>query len=190
MITIKIITIKIKKNLSIVRALVKYGMGNFKLIILEITEKEETLVRVQYYLDKYEPEYNILTLADSSTGFKHTPDTIEKIREKALGRKHSIEVRERMSKNRKGDKANFYGKKHYPENLANLREKAQNRTKDPRPGFQVEVTDLKSMTKKVYKSMREVTRDLNTHMSTLIRREKSGNKTPFRGRYYIKIIRP
>jgi group I intron endonuclease len=68
-------------------------MGNFKLIILEITEKEETLVREQYYLDKYEPEYNILTLADSSTGFKHTPDTIEKIREKALGRKHSIEVR-------------------------------------------------------------------------------------------------
>jgi hypothetical protein len=55
-----------------------------------------------------------------------------------------------MSKNRKGDKANFYGKKHSPENLANLREKAQNRTKDPRPGFQVEVTDLKSMTKKVY----------------------------------------
>jgi len=42
--------------------------------------------------------------------------------------------------------------------------------------------------------MREVTRDLNTHMITLIRREKSGNKTPFgmgiRGRYDIKIIRP
>lgn len=76
-----------------------------------------------------------------------------------------------MSENRKGDKANFYGKKHSPENLANLREKAKNWTKDPRPGFQVEVTDLKSMNTKVYKSMREVTRDLNTHMSTITRRE-------------------
>jgi len=148
------------------------------------------LEREQYYLDKYEPEYNILSLATSSLGFKHTPDTKEKMREKALGRKHSLEVRERMSDNRKGDKANFYGKKHSPENLANLREKAQNRTKFTRPGFQVEVTDLKSMTTKVYKSMHEVTRELNTHMSTLTRREKSGNNSPFRGRYDIKIIRP
>lgn len=55
-------------------------MGNFKLIILEITEKENTLEREQYYLDKYEPEYNTLSLANSSLGFKHTPETKEKMR--------------------------------------------------------------------------------------------------------------
>jgi group I intron endonuclease len=180
---------KDKNNLTIVKALVKYGMGNFKLIILELTEKENTLTREQYYLDKYEPEYNILALAGNSLGLQHTESTKEKMREKALGRKHSLEVRQKMSENRKGENNNFFGKTHSEENLAKLRERAQNRITYPKSGFEVEVTDLEDNSTTVYKSMREVTRALNTHMSTLINREKSGNTRPFRGRYIITVKR-
>jgi group I intron endonuclease len=157
---------------------------------LEITDKENVLSREQYYLNKFEPEYNILRLAGNSLGLKHTEDTKEIMRKKALGRKHSLEIRQRMSENRKGEKAGFFGKKHSEESLAKLREIAQNRSKDPKPGLEVEVTDLETGLTTVYKSMREVVRELNTHMSTLLRREKSGTKLPFRGRYNIKIIRP
>ena len=36
---------KDKTNLPIVRAILKYGMGNFALLILEFTDKENTLVK-------------------------------------------------------------------------------------------------------------------------------------------------
>lgn len=60
-------------NLPIVRAILKYGMGNFALLILDFTDKENTLVKEQFWLDKLKPGYNILTLADNSAGFKHSP---------------------------------------------------------------------------------------------------------------------
>ena len=33
----------------------------------------------QHYIDLYKPKYNILKLAGSSQGFKHSPDTIAKL---------------------------------------------------------------------------------------------------------------
>jgi hypothetical protein len=39
--------------------------------ILEYCDRSIVINREQYYLDKYEPEYNILTKAGSSLGFRH-----------------------------------------------------------------------------------------------------------------------
>ena len=98
---------KDRANLIIVRAILKYGMGNFALLILEFTEKENTLVRVQFWLEELKPEYNILTQAGNSAGFKHSTKSIDLMRQKAFGRKHSEEVRKAMSVNRKGENSPF-----------------------------------------------------------------------------------
>ena len=55
----------------------------------------------------YEPVYNILYKAENSLGFTHTEEPFEKMKKKALGRTHSLEVRKRMSENRKGSNNSF-----------------------------------------------------------------------------------
>jgi group I intron endonuclease len=67
------------------KAILKYGYSNFKLEILEYTDKDKNLEREQYYLDLIKPEYNILQTAGSMFGFRHTEDTILKMREAKLG---------------------------------------------------------------------------------------------------------
>jgi hypothetical protein len=42
----------------------------------------------QYYLDSYKPKYNILKIAGSSQGFKHSPETIAKFKIKHAGVLH------------------------------------------------------------------------------------------------------
>ena len=60
-------------------ALKKYGYSNFMLEILEYCPENILMEREQYYLDLLKPEYNILSLARSSLGYKHTVEAKEKI---------------------------------------------------------------------------------------------------------------
>jgi len=48
--------------------------------ILEYYDRSIVINREQYYLDKYEPEYNILTKAGSSLGFRHYEQTLSMFR--------------------------------------------------------------------------------------------------------------
>jgi excinuclease UvrABC nuclease subunit len=68
-----------RKNYIISRALIKYGYSNFSLTILEYCDKFDLLLREQYYFDKFNPQYNILKIAGSSRGFKHSEETKIKI---------------------------------------------------------------------------------------------------------------
>lgn len=128
-----------QNSLIIVKAIIRYGLDNFALIILNITDENNIIVEEQSWLDLIKPEYNILKIAANSKCYKNKPEDIEKIREKALGRKHSEEVRRKMSENRKGIKNNFYGKTHSEETKIKLREVSLKRTKLPKPGFKVEI---------------------------------------------------
>jgi len=65
-------------------ALMKYGHNNFTLEILEYCTKDNILEREQLYLDKYEPEYNVLKKAGSLLGYKHSEETLEKLRAKIV----------------------------------------------------------------------------------------------------------
>jgi group I intron endonuclease len=58
-------------------ALLKYGYSNFRLEILEYCEKKETVSREQHYFDLFKPEYNILKVAGSTLGFRHSQETID-----------------------------------------------------------------------------------------------------------------
>ena len=74
-----------KRGASIIcKALLKYGIAGFKLEILEYCSSSDVVAREQFYLDYYQPEYNILKLAGSSLGYKHTEESIAKISEAKL----------------------------------------------------------------------------------------------------------
>ena len=76
-----------KNNSKIYRALLKYGYSNFKLDILEYCDSAILIEREQYYLDNLKLEYNILKIAGSFYGFKHSIETIKRMRIAKLGRK-------------------------------------------------------------------------------------------------------
>ncbi len=59
-----------KKSSLIYAALLKYGYSNFSLEILEYCEPNLLINREQYYLDTFNPEYNILKIAGSRSGCK------------------------------------------------------------------------------------------------------------------------
>ena len=75
---IKYIT-RASKSSLICRALLKYGYSSFKLEILEFCQPSVIIEREQYYIDILSPEYNILKLAGSLFGYKHTIESIEKM---------------------------------------------------------------------------------------------------------------
>lgn len=82
-----------KSNRLIDRALLKYGFSNFALEILEYTDKNNVLEKEQYYMDLFKPQYNIVETAGSTLGYKHTQESLEKMRDFIL----SDEVRDRKA---------------------------------------------------------------------------------------------
>lgn len=56
----------LRKNMAINKALLKYGYSQFKLEILEYCDTKDIVKREQYYIDYFNPEYNILKVAYSS----------------------------------------------------------------------------------------------------------------------------
>lgn len=61
-----------KESSMIYSALLKYGYSNFSLNILEYCDKYILISREQYYIDQLKPEYNILKVAGSRLGCKHS----------------------------------------------------------------------------------------------------------------------
>ena len=106
-----------KRGASLIcKALLKYGYAGFRLEILEYCPNTIVLIREQFYLDKFSPEYNILKVAGSNLGYKHSETSLKLMslasksrneleevlkfkREVMLGRKLSKEHLEGMAKN-------------------------------------------------------------------------------------------
>lgn len=117
------------------------------------------------------------------------------MRSLALGlrRKHSDEVKKHMSESRKGINNSFYGKKHSLDTLDLFKNIALTRTKLPKAGVEVEVTDLETKLTTSYESIRKAAKAINSDIKSLSRREKTelekGVNTPYRGRYIIVFKR-
>jgi group I intron endonuclease len=84
----------------ICQALRKYGYENFRLEILKYCSPEKCIKLEQKYFNLFKPEYNILKIAGSSFGFKHSEETLAKMRE----RRQSEECRAKISASMKGIK--------------------------------------------------------------------------------------
>jgi hypothetical protein len=89
-----------KRGTSIIcKALLKYGYKGFRLEILEYCPNSIVLAREQFYIDNLNPEYNILKIAGSILGYKHSEVSLKLKREVMLGRKLSKDHLEKMAKN-------------------------------------------------------------------------------------------
>lgn len=90
---------KLMDKRYISKSINKYGHNNFSVFILEtsiFTKNICILEREQYYIDLYNPEYNI----------------IKKVTEIQKGYKHKNKSKKLISESKKGEKNIFYGKKH------------------------------------------------------------------------------
>lgn len=61
-----------KRKSNIYWALLKYGYSGFRLEILEYCPRDTLIQREQFYFDKLNPEYNILKIAGSPLGYRHS----------------------------------------------------------------------------------------------------------------------
>jgi group I intron endonuclease len=79
-----------KVKYPLYNALIKNGLNNFSFLILQFCEPSEEICLglEQNYLDLHNPEYNLLKLAGSSQGFKHSPDTIANLKKTHAGKLH------------------------------------------------------------------------------------------------------
>jgi len=72
------------------KALLKYGPANFTLEVIVYCDKKELIQTEQYYLNLLAPEYNVLKHAYSLLGYKHTKETLNKLRNKIISEDHKI----------------------------------------------------------------------------------------------------
>lgn len=85
-----------QNNMPIYKALLKYGHSNFSLEILEYCDRDCVIKREQYFIDFIKPRYNILKVAGSPLGYKHTLEALEKLRIAGLRRTHSEESKAKL----------------------------------------------------------------------------------------------
>ena len=148
------------RGISMLRsALIKYGHANFSVAILEYCKPELLDLREQYWLDFLEPEYNILKFSKSSRGYKHTPESINKM---------------------KGPRPYF---KPSPEHLAKIVELSRNRVYDQE--FRDNISKREGYTVYVYDSEGQL---INTYTS-IIRLKKAYGLTMHHKTLYKRISR-
>ena len=82
-----------KRGASLIcKALLKYGYAGFRLEILEYCSISIVLDREQFYIDKLNPEYNILKIAGSNLGYKHSEASLKLMSDASKSRNESEEV--------------------------------------------------------------------------------------------------
>lgn len=173
-----------RTNLVIVRAINKYGIDNFTLVVLEFTKPEQSVASEQIWIDSHNPEYNVSPTASSTLGVSHTEQSKQKIQERMTGKPRSQKVRDAMSVRQTGSGNTFFGKSHTDESKALLRAAALTRKILPKPGYSVTVVDTILDNKPLlYKSLREAAQALKCTRQSLT----NNNGKLFRGRYYITI---
>lgn len=95
---------------AINKALLKYGYANFQLDIIEYVSKEKAIEIEQYYMDLLNPQYNLLKVAGSWLGYKHSEETKLKMSESRRGKIMTYETKLKMSESQRGEKNPMYGK--------------------------------------------------------------------------------
>ena len=116
-------------------------------------------------MDILQPEYNILRVAGSSFGYKHSDEARSKMSTIKQGSNHSDETRKKMSEAK----------------IGNTNSKNQPNSQ------QIEVIDIQNNTTTSYDSMGEAARALNLPNFSIIRNYILLNQQkPYKGRYSFK----
>ncbi len=89
------------RNKILQRIYNKYG-NVFKFEMIEYCKREKLIEREQYWMNKLNPEYNLLPVAGNNTGFKHSAETKAKMSIAQKGKVRTEEARKNMSDAHKG----------------------------------------------------------------------------------------
>jgi len=181
-------------NMIICKALLKHGYSNFSLTILECCKTEELVQREQYYIDTLCPEYNILTTAYSSLGYRHTEETLAKMSKEnnhMSGQNHTEEARAKMIAAKLGRvlseelkeklKAAATGKIFTEEHRLALSASKKNNQK-------LSVLDLQTGIEVIHNSINEAARLLNIPSDSIRANMRSKSKKPYKGQYIFKKL--
>jgi group I intron endonuclease len=173
------------RPLVIYKAITKYGHEGFSLVILEVcgltkdVSKEKLLSREQYFVDTIKPTYNVLKLAGSSQGYKHTEDTKNKMKDiySDARREHArnINLGKPLSEVTK-QKLSAVIRTQEQRELAQL--SCANRE-------EVQVYNSDGSLFKEYLSINQMAKEWNACRKYLSKVAKSGKL--YRGKYYIKL---
>jgi len=152
----------------------------------------------------FKPEYNILKVAGSLLGFKHSESTRKRLANLYIGRKISNEVRAKMSDSQKGRVHSFeaiakmriskLGRNLQPEHKANLSAAAlgKNHAEETKlkisasNGTAIIIHDIETGEIKNFVSMREASRHLNISNHTIARYIELGR--PYKDKYKISKL--
>jgi len=86
-----------RSNVLLQNAINKYNIHDFIFIVFEYCEPEDLILREQIYIDSLKPEFNILQVAGSLLGYKHSADSIAKISKARIGKTHTPVTKALMS---------------------------------------------------------------------------------------------
>jgi group I intron endonuclease len=175
----------------IYRALLKDGLSNFSIEILEYCDKEKCIEREDYYLSSLSHEYNILEKAGSRLGSTQN-NTGEN--NPMYGKNHSEETKTKISDAHKG--------KTLSDDTINKISEAQkgNTNKKGKPKtvgsgkpslffvLAIEVFDEKTNQTTTYNSISEAARALNIPLQSIFSYFINNRKKPYKGQYIFKKI--
>lgn len=161
-------------NTHLQNAYNKYGKESFEFEIIETLDigddiKEMLLQREQFWIDNLKPDYNILLVAGSSLGYKHTEETKQKISNTTKGVKKSEEHAKHIKESQQGKKLSEQHKK-------KLSEAAKNR-KGQSNYCIISVDGV------IYTSMKQACEELGIKLGCMQSRLKSKN---FPNYFYIQ----
>jgi group I intron endonuclease len=149
--SLRFLTKELLRNKSIIcNSLLKYNYTNFSLDILEYCIPNKLIEREQHYLDILKPEYNILKIAGSRLGSKHSPETLLKYKNRKLSPEALINLR----KSKAGKKSTFSPLRKFNHLLAT--------------GHVTTVINKETNSVKLYESIRAAARDLGTSHNSLL----------------------
>ncbi len=168
-----------------IRAILKHGLDNFSLTILEYCDPDKLLKREGDFIKLLKPEYNIIQDPTLPPMFglakqPHSEETLKKM----IGRTHSAETLKKMSDiqkavDRTGENNPMYGRigENHPRFGISKPEGAG------RPDQKIEVFDLNTNESTTYDSIRAAARALNIQKATIRNFCFRNQQKPYKGRY-------
>ena len=153
-----------RSNSNIFSAILKTGIENFSLTVLEYCLPEKQFEREEYYLNQLKdyPKYNILEKPGSLLGYKHSEETRAKM-------SNIQKVIDRSGKNNP-----MYGKT-----------KIKGAGK---PVQKISVTDTLTNSTKIYESISVASKALGIRHSSISNYFRNNKKKLFKGRYIFEKI--
>jgi len=194
------ISLELLKGKSLIySAIVKYGLKNFQIEILEYCATENAISREQYYLDLLKPKYNILTTAGSRLGHIHSEEARLRMSNSSKGRKFSEETKKLLSLAKKGMNNPNFGKTHSEEtkaliSLAKLGKSVLSDTMKSKMsidmGTPLKVLDLKTNETSMYSSITKAAEAMGVSQAAISKRFKKMTRDPFivKKRYKVEKV--